>query len=421
MPVIGHTAAFVRDPFGFVRRTVESTGDMFEMNFLGKDVYVVARPDCVETALLDRESFAKLEDFHIAFDEALLAVEGDQWRRQRHAMEDFFAPTRVREFTKEMMRTTVDRTDGWTAGETIDLDDEMRSIALSNLFEIVFGQSLSASESDALAADADALNRWFEPTSWVLPQWVPTPARREFRRGSARLREWARSVLEEAGDLSSDGSLLARLVRLRDDPTTEFDRDEVVDQVVGMVFAGHETTSLALTYAFHQIGSYPTVAERFYGELDAALEDRTTADLQELTYVEKIINETLRLYPPVHAIPRVTTEPVRLGEYVIPEGKPVLLSLWSIHRDPRFYDDPLEFDPDRWTDDSPRTRGAEFIPFGSGPRTCIGRHFARLEMKAVLAAVGREYRLVPEDDLEVFPQMTTQPAAPVRMRIRNRT
>lgn len=420
--LIGHTAAFASDPFGFVTQSVDSTGDVFRMQLLGRDVYVIANPDHVETALLNRDAFAKLEDFEVAFGDALLSVEGEQWRRQRHAMEDFFSPTRIHEHAETMVDIAGDRIESWPAEEVVPLDAEMRSIALENLFAVVLGQSLPDAEIDDLAADANTLNGWFKPTSWVLPYWVPTPARREFRRGSTRLRQWAQSLLDDTGSVPSDESLLATLSTLRDDPDSGFDREEVLDQVVGMIFAGHETTALAMTYALHQIGSHPDVADRFYAEIDDVLDGRPSlTDLQKLEYVDRVINETLRLYPPVHATPRVTTTRVELGEYVLPEGAQVLLSTWSIHRDSRFYDTPLEFDPSRWADASPRERGYEFFPFGGGPRICIGRHFARLEMKAVLASIGRRYRLACDEALEVAPQMTTQPKGAVTAHITDRS
>ena len=420
-PFVGHAVAFASDPFGFVRRSVRTTGDVFRLRLFGRDVSVVADPDHVGTALANPDAFAKLDDFRIAFGDALLAVEGDQWQRQRHAMEEFFEPTRIREHAETMTGVAERRVEGWTTGEEVRLDEEMRAVALANLFEVVFGQSLAADELDELAAAANALNGWFKPTSWVLPHWVPTPARREFRRGSEELREWAASLLDETGPTPDDESLLARLATLRDDPDSGFDEAEVLDQVVGTIFAGHETTALTMTYALHQIGSRPAVADRVAAEIDDVVDGRPTLDdLQELTYLEAVIDETLRLYPPVHAIPRVTTAEFELGEHVIPANEQVLLSVWSIHRDPRFYDDPLAFDPDRWADTAPRDRGYEFVPFGSGPRICIGRHFARLEAKAVLAAVAGRYRLGETDALELSPRMTTQPTGPVTASVEDR-
>jgi cytochrome P450 len=420
-PVLGHTAGFVRDPFGFVRASVDSTGDAFRMDLLGTDVYVLAHPDHLETALVNRDAFTKLDDFDVAFGESLLSVTGDQWARQRRAMEGFFGPTRIREHAETMTAVADAHTGGWRSGSSVRLDDAMREIALQNLFEVVLGRSVGADEIGELTDAAHALNLWFKPTSWVLPDWVPTPARRKFHRGADELRERARALLAGTGDDPDEESLLATLAALRDDPASDFDRAEVLDQVVGMLFAGHETTALAMTYALYQIASRRDAGERFYAEIDDALDGRPSLDdLQALTYLDRLIDETLRFYSPVHAIPRATTERVDVGGYTIPAGAQVLLSTWSVHRDPRFYDDPGTFDPDRWRDSDPRERGYAFVPFGAGPRVCIGRHFARLEMKAVLAAIGRRYRLEAAGDLTLTPRMTTQPDGPVTVRVRER-
>ncbi|WP_247730714.1 cytochrome P450 [Halovivax limisalsi] len=425
LPVIGNTVGFATDSFGFIEEAVATTGDVVRIRLLGRDVYGLAHPDHVETALLDRETFAKLEGFEVAFGESVLATEGEQWHRQRHAMEDFFTPRRIGEHAETMTRVATERADRWAAGTTIDADEAMRGVALENLFEVILGQSLTPAEIDDLAAAASALNLYFKPTSWALPEWVPTPARRRFDRRSGDLRDAARRLLADEGPDPDPDSLLARLSTLRDDPDSAFDASEVLDQVVGMLFAGHETTALSMTYALHAIGSNPAVADRFYDELDETLGERldgtpTPSDLDELPYLERIVDETLRWVPPVHTIPRVTTEPVEVGGYEIPADAEVLCSVWNVHRDSRFYDEPERFDPDRWADTTPRERGYAYVPFGAGPRICIGRHFARLEMKATLATLGRRFAFDAVGDLAFDPQMTTQPDGPVRIRLRER-
>ncbi|MFC7078416.1 cytochrome P450 [Haloarcula halophila] len=420
-PVVGHAPAFARDPFGFVSDAVESVGGRFVMNLLGREIYVLADPTDIETALLDRESFAKLEDFRIAFGDALLSVEGEQWRRQRHAMEGFFSPQRIRDHADTIREVTERHTDAWEPGQRIELDSEMRQLALENLFEVVLGHSLSDEEFDELATAAHALNLWFKPRSWVLPHWVPTPARYRFRQGAAELRSWAESLLSRTGPGPADESLLSALVALRDDPSTAFDQEEILDQVVGMLFAGHETTALAMTYALHQLGRNGDVAERVAREIDDAVEGTPAlSTVRDLSVLDDVIDETLRLFPPVHAIPRVTTTEVSLGEHTIPRDTEVLLAVWNLHRDGRFYDDPETFRPERWVDTTPRERGYEYVPFGAGPRICIGRHFARLEMKLALVTVLRRYRIEAPESVSVTPQMTSQPSGTVPLKLRPR-
>jgi cytochrome P450 len=420
LPVLGHAPRFARDPFGFVSDAVESVGDRFVMDLCGRQIYVLANPSDIETALLDRESFAKLDDFRIAFGDALLSVEGTQWQRQRHAMEEFFSPRRIGESADTIRQVTERRVGGWDPDQPVELDREMRQLALRNLFEAVLGQSLSDDEFDDLAAAANALNGWFEPSSWALPQWVPTPARRRFRQGSAELRDWARSLLSQTAP-STDEGLLSTLVALRDDPTTEFDQAEVLDQVVGMLFAGHETTALAMTYAIHQLGRNPEIQREVATEIDSTVgSEPSLRALQGIDVLDAVVDETLRLFPPIHGIPRVTTTAVSLGEHTIPAESEVLLAVWNLHRDERFYDDPETFDPERWAETTPREKGYQYVPFGAGPRICIGRHFARLEMKMALVSVLRRYRVRAPEPVTVSPQMTSQPSGPVHVELARR-
>ncbi|MFC6976877.1 cytochrome P450 [Halomicroarcula sp. GCM10025709] len=243
---------------------------------------------------------------------------------------------------------------------------------------------------------------------------VPVPA------GAAELREWAESLLADAGSDPAEDSLLSALVSLRDDPSSAFDREEIIDQVVGMLFAGHETTALAMTYALHQLGRNPEPAERVAAEIDAIGAEPSLAEIRDLASLDAVVDETLRLFPPVHGIPRVTTTDVTVGEHTIPADSEVLLAVWNMHRDGRFYDDPAQFRPDRWADTTPRERGYEYVPFGAGPRICIGRHFARLEMKLALVTVLARYRIEAPEPVSVSPQMTAQPSGPVPVVLRRR-
>ena len=415
VPVVGHAPAFARDPFGFVRRSVNGTGDVFRMRLFGRDVHVVAHPTHVRTILRRPDAFRKPDDFRVAFGEAVLSVHGEQWRRQREAMGDIFGPNRITAHADRMAEVAAERIADWS-GDTVRLDTAMRGVALDNLFEVVLGASLDPAEIDELAEAAASLNLYFKPTTWALPDWVPTPARRDFRRGKATVRDQARRLLDGA-DVDGDG-LIPALATLESAPDSGFDREEVLDQVVGMLFAGHETTALAMTYGLHQIAAHDDVTERFDDELDGI--EAGTAGVEGTPYLDRVVNETLRLYPPVHALPRITDERVEIGEYVIPAGEQLLVSIWNLHHDPRFYDDPWAFDPDRWLGASPEEYGHAFIPFGAGPRVCLGRHFSRTEMKAVFTAVGRRYRIDAEGSPAIDPQMTSQPAAPVTVSLQRR-
>jgi len=222
------------------------------------------------------------------------------------------------------------------------------------------------------------------------------------------------------GDLPMD--LLSVLMRARDrgEQTDENLRDELVT----MLLAGHDTTALTLTYTFYLLSNHPEARERVAAEAAAATADGppSAADVRDMSYTDRVLNESMRLYPPVYTLFREPKLDVKLGGYRIPEGSALMLSQWVIHRSSRWYDDPDQFDPDRWTPErrSQRPRFAYF-PFGGGPRHCIGKAFSLLEAKLILAEVCSRYDLDYEGpDLSLRGSLTMHPNHPVPMRIRER-
>jgi cytochrome P450 len=204
--------------------------------------------------------------------------------------------------------------------------------------------------------------------------------------------------------------------------TANLSDDEILSQVQTFIFADHDTTGLALTYALCLLSTHSTVREQFYTELDTELgsSQPTLSTVGNLEVVDQVTQETLRLYPSIHTIPRVTTKDVTVGGYQIPAGTETHLSVWRLGRDDRFWENAKEFHPSRWAETTSQSKGYAYIPFGAGPRQCIGRRFALLEAKVVLATIGQKYRLEPQSNLSVEPQMTTQPADNVPVTVHTR-
>jgi cytochrome P450 len=222
------------------------------------------------------------------------------------------------------------------------------------------------------------------------------------------------------GDLPMD--LLSVLLRARDrgEQTDENLRDELVT----MLLAGHDTTALALTYTFYLLSNHPEARREVEREAEAATADGppTAADVRDMAYTERVLNESMRLYPPVYTLFREPKLDVKLGGYRIPEGSALMVSQWVTHRSERWYDAPETFDPDRWTPKrrSERPRFA-FFPFGGGPRHCIGKAFSLLEAKIILAEICSQFELGYEGpDLSLRGSLTMHPSHPVPMRIRER-
>ena len=424
LPVLGHTVELMRDQLGLHDSLVAEYGDLVRLKTLGVGEYcLLAHPEYVEQALVSNsDAFTKTEDFTIAFGQSIGATTGEQWQRQRDAMEEFFYPQRIRSYADDMARITQRGVDRWRDGQQLSIHDEMDRIALENFFGTIFGHELDPDGDDRLHRAASDLNLWFKPTSYALPKWVPTPAHRRFHRAVATLEAEGEKLLAERKRQDTGDDLLSTLVRLRADGAAELSDQEIVDQVTGLVFAGYETTSLTLSYALYLLGTHDTVRDQFHAELDRVLdgEPPTLADIGELTLTEQIIHETMRRYPPVFMLPRITTRPVELGDYRLPEGMRTHISIWSLHRDERFWVRPDEWRPARWSDTSPAEKGCAFIPFGAGPRACLARRFALLEATIVLATVGQQYRVEPLRELALEPSTTLQPAHDLPVRLHRR-
>jgi cytochrome P450 len=288
----------------------------------------------------------------------------------------------------------------------------MHDIALDNFFGTVFGRPLEPGGDEALREAASNLNLWFNPSSFVLPRRVPTPSRYRFANALTELETEVERMLRERRESGGGEDLLSTLVELQTTENTALTDEEIVDQVLGLVFAGHDTTALTLTYALHQLSVHEDVRQRVTAELDEVLggERPSFSDVSDLSTLERVINETFRKYPSVHTIPRETTRSVTLDDYRLKPNTRTHLSVWEVHHDPAFWEDPERWRPSRWRETTPQEKGHAFVPFGAGPRLCLGRRFARLEAKIVLAMVCQDYLVEPEGELTLDPMMTLQPA-----------
>jgi len=403
-----HTVHSMRDVFDFRDRAM-ANHDLVRIKLLGPgDVFHLGHPDHFDQVLLsDRDDFRKSDDFRIAFEGGLVAAEGEAWRRLREALQPPFARDRIVEYADGMVEQIRRRRDHWDPESRIDLAAEASHLTLDVLFETLFGRELELGGDAEIRTAADRLQHWFTPTSYPLPTWVPTLARWRFKRGKRHLQRVAQRLLDATADgpaanPADADDLLSLLVGLREAGIggEALSDERLRDQVVTMIFAGHDTTATAIAFAFYALATQPAVRERFHAEVDALDGPPTVADLDALDVTERIVTETLRLYPPVYTIPREAATDVTIDGYRIPEGSLTWLTVDQVHRDPRFYDEPSAFRPGRWMSDlRERLPDFAYAPFGGGPRRCIGRQFALIEAQLALATIGRAYHLArPGDD-----------------------
>ncbi|MFB6220669.1 MAG: cytochrome P450 [Halolamina sp.] len=439
-PVVGSFPAYASDAFAFKTRLAREYGPLAFYTSLGREFYQPNDPDLVEEVLVHRnEQFSKGELFHSILDpvtgDGLLTAEGEQWRRQRHMVNPAFHPDRIAEYSEVMVAETAAAMDDWADGETVDVHGEMMSLTLDIVAKTLFGTDIG--DRAAIVGDSmdTVMERVESPVSSLLPAAAPTPGNREFTHAVDAIDAVADEIIRErrageggvetgpAGEASDD--VLSALLAARDESGETMDAALVRDEVRTLLLAGHETTALALTFTLFCLAQTPPAEERLVAELDDVLgDDRPTmADAPRLGYTEQVVEESMRLYPPVHGILRQAKADVELGGYTVPEGATVSLNQWTLHRDPRFYDDPMAFRPERWSDEMRESLPRfAYFPFGGGPRRCVGDRFAKLEAKLVLATLYRDYHfeLVSEPKLSLAPSITTRPTEPVEMRIHER-
>jgi cytochrome P450 len=424
LPVLGSALAFSRNPYGMYQRFRE-TGDVVRFSMANYDMATVLHPEYVEQVLVDDfAQFRKpqgMADLSVLAD-GLLLTDGERWRAQRTLLQPMFFRERVEAYADTMGEFAAAAADEWVDRGELDVTEAMSAFTLRVLGKTLLGVETD-SHRDAVRAGAEAIRaRSAEnPVAVQIPEWVPTPSNRRFRRDvdtfEAAVEDLIAERRREAGDRED---LLSLLLDAEYEDGTSPDEDEIRSQLMTFLFAGHETSAVALTWLVYELGRKPDVAARLRAEVDDVLDDRraTLADLPELDYTEQVVREGLRRYPPATAIFRETREDVEVGGYRIPEETFVTVPQFVVHRDERWWDDPERFDPARWADidDPPGDRpDYSYFPFGGGPRHCIGMRFALLELKLALATFAARFEVRHDhDDVGLDLAATYQPDEPIR-------
>jgi enediyne biosynthesis protein E7 len=416
-------AAIRSDPLRFLS-DLTKYGTLCSHRTGGERVYVLNSPDLARRVLKDDyTSYTKAgtPDDHMLsplLGDGLLTSNGETWARQRHLCAPSFRRAAVEEFDSLMTAAAADLADRWGRAadvqQKIRVDHDLTSLTLRIVVAALLGSD-QADLGQGFGRAVDAINRFIGHYDGMAPMTGDMAARRDAYVAAERFLRGAVALLIAARRLSGPAGHHDDLLAAMMDSGGLSDR-ELHDQVLTMVMAGHETTAKALTWTLHVLAGQPQIAGAVRDELRLVLGGRvpSAADLPALGLTRRVVDEVVRLYPPVWLISRRATRDTELGGYPVPGGTLVCISPWTLHRNPAYWPDPERFDPDRFLADAAAIRPSHaYLPFGGGPRVCIGRAFALTEAALVLATI------LPRLSLERIPEVPVEPEALVTLRPRN--
>jgi cytochrome P450 len=414
--------AFRRDPLGLLERLARQ-GDVVRLRVPGADAFLLNHPDLVHAVLVtEHRAFHKgptIQAAKMLLGESLLTSEEERHLRQRRLIQPMFHHERIATYASAMVRRGEEAAGRWAEGVELDLHAEMARLTLAIVGETLFGADVDeergATVTRALTDVLAMFDRVYSPVFRMLVR-LPTPTMRRYHRIERDLDRVVGDLIagrRAAGAAGDD--LLSLLLRARDEGAGMND-EQVRDEALTLFLAGHETTANALAWAWWLLAQHPDVEARLHGELREALGERVPGaeDLGRLCYAEAVLSESIRLRPPAWAIGRRAVRDVRIGDVDVPAGSIVVVSPWLLHHDPRWWPEPDVFRPERWTPDAKAARPrSAYLPFGGGPRVCVGEPFAWMEGVLLLSTIARRWRF------RLVPGRTVEPQAVVTLRPRH--
>ena len=431
-----------RDPLAFLAEVRAEHGGVAQFPIPRPATYLVSDPDAVRRVLVtNARAYGKrtmqYTTLALVTGEGLLAADTETWRRHRPVVQPAFHHEAVARVA-EHVGTAADRLDReWTgpvaAGQVVDVEDALLRLGLDVVGRVLFGTDLGADARRLAAATVQALDVVVGRVRMPIaaPSWVPTPGNLRLAAALRRLDTAVTAMLAERQRRPlPDGSPPRDLLDLL--TAGALGPPEIRDEIVTFIVAGHETVAAALTWAWYLLARNPDAAARLRAEVDAVLAERDTpltyADLARLPYTRAVLDETLRLYPPAWLLTRRAREADVLAGVQVPADALVIISPWVVHRDPGCWTEPTAFRPDRFLAAGGRpTRPADvatgYLPFGAGPRQCIGRDMALVEATLGLAALARRYEPATGElpSVAATPMVTIRPVRGLRMRLRRRS
>lgn len=430
--LLGSLLEVRRDRLRFVTEAAREYGDLVCFRMGPKRLYLINHPHYARHVLCDRaanyEKGLGLAEAEPLLGKGLLTSEGDLWAAQRRLLQAAFHNGHIEDYCHSMVSAASERVEAWGRpgrAEALDVAQEMVHLTLDILGRTLLHVELKKKAAE-ISEDLDTLTQWAMSrmaSLLPLPLSAPTPRNFRVRRALGRLEALVelmmRDSVREGGDLLS--SLAAQRAANGARPA---DDKQMRDELMTLLLAGHETTAATLAWTWYELARNPEAARRVEAEVNEVLAGRpaTVEDVGRLAYTRAVVDEVLRLYPPVWLLPRRAREDDVIDGYAIPARSDVLVCLYTLQRHPAFWDDADAFDPSRFAHGLCAARhNGSYMPFGAGPRTCLGGRFGMFEVILVVATIAQRYglELAPGACVEARASLTLHPSG-LRMRPRRR-
>lgn len=408
-------------------------GRVASINIMGMTIHLISEPDVIRELLVKESKHLHRDPMTKAILGRLIGngvfiAEDKAWQRQRKLVQPVFHAAHIHDFVTVFADHARELCDRWQIGSTQQLDREMMALALHIICKTMFGTDVADQTArigelmQVAMTEAEAQLRLGLP----LPDWLPLPGLRRQRRAVKEIKEILLAIIDDhQRDLDAGGDpgadLLSMLLSARDEDGNPLRKEQVLDECLTIFVAGHETTAVALTWAWYLLLSHPAILTKLTTEIKSTIGDApiTYPDLERLPYLTQVVKETLRFYPPAPGFGRTPTSGFAVGEQQFQRGETLIVSIYTVHHQAEFYPEPDEFRPERFAPDAPQPPRYAYIPFGAGPRTCIGNAFAMLELQVVLATMIQSLTLGLAPGQEIIPEtlVTLRPRDGVKVRV----
>lgn len=436
IPFFGNVHQMLRNPLATLENAFKSQGDLIRIRLGPQDLYVIANPEHMREILYDNPDAYSKGGLNAVLTtlagNGLVMMEGEPWRRQRRLLQPTMHRQRLTEMTKVMTDLIGVMCDEWEqkarSNTPLNMVEEMTRVARIVIIDTVLGGVLSK-EDDRVDKTVGTLIKSLGTRLWTykLPNWLPLPGKKEFDDALVTLNETIYEIIALARkeNRENGNDLLSMLLAMRDEDGQPLPDKQIRDEMVSIFIAGYETTAMAMSWTWYFMGRNPHLYDRLVKEVDSVLGERTPvmADMGQLNYSRMVFQEALRIHPSAWMVPRETVNDSKFGDYVIPAKSPLIVCSYLLHHHPDYWENPSVYDPDRFDPEKnlEATKTA-FMPFGAGPRQCMGINFAMLEAQLVISMVAQRFTMELVDDREIKPaiQTTLHPERDIMVRLKVR-